>query len=99
MVWRSKYLSKSHRSSRSHSGGTIDLKKLYSTDGAIGNLRFKSTAAKHRPSQSKAGIPLQGDELTVQIGNAKKEIHQTAAGRKRVLEELGAMMSGKKTHY
>ncbi len=97
MVWRSKYTSKAHRSSRSHSGGTIDLKKLYSTDGAIGNLRYKTTAMKHKPSQTKATIPLQGDELTIQTPHRKPEPPQTANGRKRVLEELGEMLSGKRT--
>jgi len=87
---------KAHRSSRAHTNGTIDLKKLYSTDGAIGNLRYKLTAAKHKPSQKKVAIPLQEDELTVGTGEKKPEPPQSKAGRKRVLEELGEMLSGKK---
>jgi hypothetical protein len=91
-------MTKSHRSSRSHTNGTVGMTKLYSTDGAIGNLRYKSTAAKQKPNQKKAFIPLQVDELSIPLNERKEAPPQTAAGRKRVLEELGEMLSGKKSH-
>lgn len=88
---------KGGRSWRKCSGGTVHLQKLYSTDGAVGNLRYKETALKHKPNTHKPGIPLQEDELVKGQGAVKPEPPKTQAGRKRVLEELGAVLSGKKS--
>lgn len=97
MVWRSKYTIRSHRSGRMNAGGTIDLKKVYATDGAIGNLRYKATARKYKPHQHKTVVPLQESELTIPTSQRKPEPAQTPSGRKRVLEELGEMLSGKRS--
>ena len=97
MVWRQKYMVKSVRSLRKVSGGSVHLQKLYSTDGSIGNLRFKKTAMKGKPSKNKHAVAVQSDDLTLGQGATKPAAPVPGnATRKKILEELGEMLSGKK---
>lgn len=75
--------------------GLIQTNQLYSTDGAIGSLRYKATAGKYKPKV--AHVALEEDQLIKGQGMPKvPEPPKTTASRKRVLEELGTMLAGKK---
>lgn len=99
---------KSHRSNRKLAGSQIDLKKLYSNTGPLGNLRYSETSGKEVKQGGKKGIPLQTPELASGQGlwppfprgggmgsSAAAGSKTSSASRKRVLEELGQMLSGK----
>lgn len=76
--------------------GQVALEKMYSTDGPIGGLRFSQTSKlRHVSNKHEARST---PELAVgQGGGAVKHVSdKPKADRKRVLEELGAVLAGQK---